>query len=229
MSNFSLFVHLRRYFIAGVLTAIPLWVTWWVLSFVFRQLSALGLPWLQALATRLQEQAPLVAMVLRDERLQSALAVLLSLAAFCLLGWFATRVIGQRLMNLGERLIERLPLVQTVYGGTKKMLSALSEPPTGVRRVVLIDFPAAHMRTVGLVTRTLRDRATGQELAAVYVPTTPNPTSGYLEIVPLERLISTDWTMDEAMAFIISGGTMAPDHVPFSGQPLPEGEPAAQR
>ncbi len=229
MSNFPLFVHLRRYFIAGVLTAIPLWVTWWVLSFVFRQLSALGLPWLQALATRLQEQAPLVAMVLRDERLQSALAVLLSLAAFCLLGWFATRVIGQRLMNLGERLIERLPLVQTVYGGTKKMLSALSEPPTGVRRVVLIDFPAAHMRTVGLVTRTLRDRATGQELAAVYVPTTPNPTSGYLEIVPLERLISTNWTMDEAMAFIISGGTMAPDHVPFSGQPLPEGEPAPQR
>ena len=229
MSNFPLFVHLRRYFIAGVLTAIPLWVTWWVLSFVFRQLSALGLPWLQALATRLQEQAPLVAMVLRDERLQSALAVLLSLAAFCLLGWFATRVIGQRLMNLGERLIERLPLVQTVYGGTKKMLSALSEPPTGVRRGVLIDFPAAHMRTVGLVTRTLRDRATGQELAAVYVPTTPNPTSGYLEIVPLERLISTNWTMDEAMAFIISGGTMAPDHVPFSGKPLPEGEPAPQR
>lgn len=228
MSHFSLFVHLRRYFIAGVITAIPLWVTWWVLSFVFRQLSALGLPWLQALAARLQEQAPLAALVLRDERLQSALAALLSLAAFCLLGWFATRVIGQRLMNLGERLIERLPLVQTVYGGTKKMLAALSEPPTGVRRVVLIDFPAAHMRTVGLVTRTLRDRATGQELAAVYVPTTPNPTSGYLEIVPVERLINTDWTMDEAMAFIISGGTMAPDHVPFSGQPLPEGEPVSR-
>jgi uncharacterized membrane protein len=226
MSSFPPFVHLRRYFIAGVLTAIPLWVTWWVLSFVFRQLSALGLPWLQALATRLQEQAPLAALVLRDERLQSALAVLLSLVAFCLLGWFATRVIGQRLMNLGERLIQRLPLVQTVYGGTKKMLSALSEPPTGVRRVVLIDFPAAHMRTVGLVTRTLRDQATGQELAAVYVPTTPNPTSGYLEIVPVDRLISTDWTMDEAMAFIISGGTMAPEHVPFSGNPRREDEPA---
>jgi uncharacterized membrane protein len=226
MSSFPPFAHLRRYFIDGVLTAIPLWVTWWVLSFVFRQLSALGLPWLQALATRLQEQAPLAALVLRDERLQSALAVLLSLVAFCLLGWFATRVIGQRLMNLGERLIQRLPLVQTIYGGTKKMLSALSEPPTGVRRVVLIDFPAPHMRTVGLVTRTLRDQATGQELAAVYVPTTPNPTSGYLEIVPVDRLISTDWTMDEAMAFIISGGTMAPEHVPFSGNPRPENEPA---
>ncbi len=229
MSNSALFVHLRRYFIAGVLTAIPLWVTWWVLSFVFRQLSTLGLPWLHALASRLQEQAPLAALVLRDERLQSALAALLSVAAFCLLGWFATRVIGQRLMTLGERLIERLPLVQTIYGGTKKMLSALSEPPTGVRRVVLIDFPAAHMRTVGLVTRTLRDHATGQELAAVYVPTTPNPTSGYLEIVPVERLISTNWTMDEAMAFIISGGTMAPDQVPFSGQPLPDGEPVSRR
>jgi uncharacterized membrane protein len=66
------------------------------------------------------------------------------------------------------------------------------------------------MKTVGFVTRTLQDADTGRTLVAVYVPTTPNPTSGYLEIVPLEKVISTSWTMDEAMTFIISGGAVAP-------------------
>jgi uncharacterized membrane protein len=66
------------------------------------------------------------------------------------------------------------------------------------------------MKTIGFVTRTMRDADSGRELVVVYVPTTPNPTSGYLEIVPLDQVISTDWTIDEAMAFIISGGAVAP-------------------
>jgi uncharacterized membrane protein len=72
------------------------------------------------------------------------------------------------------------------------------------------------MKSVGFVTRVLRDEATGAELAAVYVPTTPNPTSGYLEVVPMEKLIPTDWTVDQAMTFIISGGAVSPDRIPFS-------------
>jgi len=83
--------------------------------------------------------------------------------------------------------------------------------------VVLIDFPNRDMKVVGFVTRTLREEGTGRALAAVYVPTTPNPTSGYLEIVPVERLTPTQWTFDEAMAFIISGGAVAPDEMPFEG------------
>jgi uncharacterized membrane protein len=66
------------------------------------------------------------------------------------------------------------------------------------------------MKTVGFVTRTLVDAATGKQLAAVYVPTTPNPTSGNQEIVPLDKVVSTDWSMDEAMTFIMSGGAVAP-------------------
>ena len=81
---------------------------------------------------------------------------------------------------------------------------------------MLIEFPTEHMKTVGFVTRILRDDVTGRELAAVYVPTTPNPTSGYLEIVPVERVVSTDWTIDEAMTFIISGGAVAPDTLRYS-------------
>jgi uncharacterized membrane protein len=92
----------------------------------------------------------------------------------------------------------------------------LGDKPKGdVQRVVLINFPTPEMKTVGLVTRTFRDKDTGRELAAVYVPTTPNPTSGYLEIVPVANLISTNWTLDEAMTFIVSGGAISPDEINF--------------
>jgi uncharacterized membrane protein len=98
----------------------------------------------------------------------------------------------------------------------KKLVGVLQTKPENVERVVLISFPTERMRTVGLVTRTLIDQHTGQQLAAVYVPTTPNPTSGYLEVVPVDDLVSTNWTIDEAMNFIISGGAIAPDSIPFS-------------
>jgi uncharacterized membrane protein len=132
------------------------------------------------------------------------------------LGWLANRVIGKRLIELIEQLIGRIPFVQTIYGSTKKLLTVLQQKPGGdVQRVVLIEFPSSEMKTVGLVTRILKDETTGRELAAVYVPTTPNPTSGYLEIVPVERLISTDWTMEQAMTFVISGGAVAPEHIHY--------------
>jgi uncharacterized membrane protein len=82
--------------------------------------------------------------------------------------------------------------------------------------VVLIDIPHSEMKSVGYVTREQRDETTGAELAAVYVPTTPNPTSGYLEIVPMDKLIPPDWTVDQAMTFIISGGAVSPERIPFS-------------
>jgi uncharacterized membrane protein len=75
------------------------------------------------------------------------------------------------------------------------------------------------MKSVGFVTRVLKDEHTGADLAAVYVPTTPNPTSGYLEIVPVAQLTPTSWTIDEAMSFIISGGAVSPEKVPFSPAP----------
>ena len=91
-----------------------------------------------------------------------------------------------------------------------------------MQRVVLIDFPSRDLKAVGLVTRTLQDAKTGEALAAVYVPTTPNPTSGYLEIVPVSRIVSTDWTLDEAMNFLITGGAVAPESIDFHG-PAPAG------
>ncbi len=205
----------QRYLLAGVLTLIPLWVTWIVFEFILRQLSRLGMPWVRALARALEANYPDLARWMVAPWFQTVLAVLVTLVALYLLGWATSRVVGRRMLGLVERLLHTIPMVQTIYGGVKKLIGALQQKPDGVQRVVLIDFPSPELKTVGFVTRILRDRTTGQELAAVYVPTTPNPTSGYLEIVPVERLVSTDWTFDEAMTFIISGGAVAPEHIDY--------------
>src|SRR3546814_3179921 len=84
-----------------------------------------------------------------------------------------------------ETLIARIPLASTIYGSARKLLDILQTQPDGTQRVVLIDFPHDKMKSVGFVTRVISEQGTGRELAAVYVPTTPNPTSGYLEIVPV--------------------------------------------
>ena len=113
-------------------------------------------------------------------------------------------------LALFDGVMHRIPVVKKIYGSTQQLLATLRQEPGTAQRVVLIEFPSPGMQAVGFVTRTLPDPRTGKELAAVYVPTTPNPTSGYLELVPVDNIVSTDWSMDEAMTFIISGGAVAP-------------------
>jgi uncharacterized membrane protein len=209
-------LHIKRYLISGIITLIPLWVTWLVFKYVFNQLSKLGAPWVKILSRSIQNEYPSVAQWLLEPWFQNTLAVLLMLIGLYLVGLLASRVIGRRILNVFESTVQRLPMIQNVYGLVKKLISALEQKPESVQQVVLIEFPSPEMKTVGFVTRTMVDAKTGQALAAVYVPTTPNPTSGYLEIVPLEKLVSTDWSMDEAMNFIISGGAVAPETVPYT-------------
>ena len=207
----SFWARFQRNVIAGAFTAIPIWVTWLIFEFFLTQLSRVGRPWVKAVVTPFQEQWPNLTRWVQEPWFQSTLAVLLTLLALYLLGWTATRVVGRRAIALFDRVVEQIPLVQKVYKATKQLIAAIQQKPEGAERVVLIDFPSAEMKAVGFVMRILTDDNTGEELAAVYVPTTPNPTSGYLEIVPVTRLVQTDWTMDEAMTFIISGGAVAPD------------------
>ena len=141
--------------------------------------------------------------------MQTAIALLATLAVILFSGVMARRVVGQRLLRWFEALIERIPLASTIYGSARQLLDILQTKPDGTQRVVLIDFPHTEMKSIGFVTRVMREHGTGRELAAVYVPTTPNPTSGYLEIVPVEKITPTDWTVDQAMSFIISGGAVA--------------------
>lgn len=213
------FARLQRYFLAGVLTLIPLWITWFVFDFVLRQLSKVGMPWVRAFSGAVQDSYPSLAHWLVAPWFQSGLAIVLTLVSLLVLGWIATRVVGRRIIGLIDALMNRIPFVQTIYGSTKKLIAALQQKPDRVQRVVLIEFPSPEMKTVGFVTRVIKEARTGRELAAVYVPTTPNPTSGYLEIVPIEKLVSTNWTMDEAMSFIISGGAVAPEAVHYDAPP----------
>lgn len=201
----------KRYLISGAVTVIPLWVTWLVLDFTFRQLSKFGTPIVRAFSTKIQDVAPGLAHLVLQTWFQELMGFLIVILGLYVLGWAVNRVIGRQLLNLFEKSVDRVPIVHTVYGLVKKLVTALQTEPADVQRVVLIEFPHKNMKAVGLVTRTLTDSDTGQKLAAVYVPTTPNPTSGYLEIVPVDRLVSTDWTIDEAMSFVVSGGAIAPE------------------
>ncbi|MBT3001017.1 MAG: DUF502 domain-containing protein [Candidatus Thiodiazotropha sp. (ex Ctena orbiculata)] len=208
-------LHIQRYLISGIITLIPLWVTWLVFKYVFNQLSKLGSPWVKILSRSIQNEYPSVAQWLLEPWFQNTLAVLLMLVGLYLVGLLASRVIGRKILYIFESTVQRLPVIRNVYGLVKKLISALEQKPENVQQVVLIEFPSPEMKTVGFVTRTMVDHNTGQQLAAVYVTTTPNPTSGYLEIVPIEKLVSTNWSMDEAMNFIISGGAVAPETVPY--------------
>jgi uncharacterized membrane protein len=207
-------LRVKRYIITGLLTFMPLWVTWLVFKFILGLLAELGAPLVAALLGTLGFVAPHTADQLSQSWATYVLALLLTLLALYLIGFLANRVIGQRLLHAFDTLLQRIPLVQTIYGGTKKLMAVLQNKPSGVQRVVLVDFPRKGMKVVGFVTRVMIEEGSGREMAAVYIPTTPNPTGGYLEVVPLDELTPTDWTMDQAMAFIISGGAVAPDTLP---------------
>jgi uncharacterized membrane protein len=209
-------LRVKRYLLSGIVTIIPLWITWLLLEFTFRQLARIGQPLVRTLSKRLRDDLPGLADLLLAPWFREIVAVLIVLFGLYALGWGVNRVIGKKLLGGIEKLLDRLPLVQTIYGSARKLMGALQTEPGGIQRVVLIEFPHENMKAVGLVTRTLTDMHTGQKLAAVYVPTTPNPTSGYLEIVPMERLVSTNWSLDEAMRFVVSGGAVAPDQFSFS-------------
>ncbi len=207
-------LHIKRYLLTGLLTVVPLWLTLVVFSFVFGLLSSSSAPLVGRLVALIGSTWPQMGRFLGQPWLISLLAFVITLVALYGLGFAANRVLGRRLIDGMEHLIERIPVVQTIYGGTKKLMSVLQNKPSGAQRVVLIDFPSPELKSVGFVTRVFLD-AGGRELAAVYVPTTPNPTGGYLEIVPVERLTATDWSVDQAMAFILSAGAVAPEALPF--------------
>lgn len=208
-------LYVQRYLLTGLLTFIPIWLTWVVFKSIFSVLSQVNLPWISALFDALAAAFPETLGRLNQGWLTSLLAFIVTLIALYLMGFAANRVFGRRLLGALERVIDRIPIAHTIYGGAKKLMSMLQNKPSGTQRVVLIGFPSPEMKTIGFVTRVFRD-SEGRELAAVYVPTTPNPTGGYLEIVPIERLIATDWSVDQAMAFILSAGAAGPDTLPFA-------------
>ncbi|MDE2308192.1 MAG: DUF502 domain-containing protein, partial [Xanthomonadaceae bacterium] len=155
-------LRLKRYLLTGLLTFIPLWVTWLVFKFVLGLLAGIGAPLVNALVGALALVAPKAAVALDSEWLGFVVALLITLGALYLLGALANRVIGQRFINGFDALLARIPVVQTIYGGTKKLMTVLQNKPSGVQRVVLVEFPRRGMRVVGFVTRVMLEDGTGR-------------------------------------------------------------------
>ena len=211
---------IRSNLIAGVFTVIPLLVVWLVLDFVFAFLFAVGSPVAAGVTMFIDDRMPSAVPVLNDALFQWLVAILMALLLLYTIGAIASRVLGRKVIDAVEGLIGRIPVVETVYSASKKLIGVLQQKPDGAARVVLIEFPHAGMKAIGLVMRLFTDAVTGEELAAVFVPTTPNPTSGYLEIVPVRSLVPTTMTMDQAMTMIVSGGAVAPENFSITPGPL---------
>jgi uncharacterized membrane protein len=202
--------HLQRYILAGLITVGPLLITWIVFSFVLGNLAKAGLPLVQMLGNVLPE-----AWV--DQRwTQSILAVALTLVVLYGVGRISSLVVGRQAFNLFEAVLERLPFVAKVYTSVRQLLDTMMAKKEASQRVVLIDFPIQGQKSIGFLTRTLTDSATGQELAAVLLPNAINPTSAFLQVLPLERVTETDLTMEQAMSMLMTGGAVAPDTIRFA-------------
>jgi uncharacterized membrane protein len=201
---------IRRNVVAGILTFIPILITVWVIGFLVGVLVWLGSPFVKAYVGWLQVHSPTLAAGFSAPWFQATISIGLVLVGLYLLGEIATMVAGRRLLAAFDYLMARIPIVQSIYGAARQLVASFQTGPGASQRVALIEFPSPEMKTIGLVTRVFNDADTGEEIAAVYVPTTPNPTSGYMELVPTSRLVMLDWTINEAMTFIISGGAAAP-------------------
>lgn len=209
-------MNIQQNLIAGVFTILPLAAVWFVLKFMFDLLSDFGRPWIALATEPLRPFFPETMAPFFDQNFLYFAAGLFTLVLIYVVGVFTTRVVGQKLIDAVERVIARVPFVQLIYGSTKKVITAFQPKAENVKRVVLVDFPNRDMRALGFVMNTLQDSQTGEELAAVFVPTTPNPTSGYLEFISTSRLVQTELTLDQAMAMVISGGAISPGTIVYS-------------
>jgi uncharacterized membrane protein len=201
---------LQRNILAGLITAGPLFVTWLVFSFVLSALAKAGLPALRLL----EDLFPLN--WLSEPWLQSTMAVLLTLGVLYVLGRVTSLVVGRQAFGLFEALLERLPFVAKVYSSVRQLLDTMMTKKESSHRVVLVDFPIVGQKSIGFLTRTLIDSTSGQELAAVLLPNAINPTSAFLQVLPLDLVTETDLTMEQAMSMLLTGGAVAPASLRFT-------------
>ena len=211
---------LQRYTLAGVITIGPLFVTYLIFSFLLGSLAKAGLPVVQFLAVLFPEEW------LRQPVLQSALAVLLTLVVLYVVGRITSLVIGRQAFGLFEAALERLPFVAKVYSSVRQLLDSMMVKKDSSQRVVLVDFPIRGQKSIGFLTRTMTDASTGELLAAVLLPNAINPTSAFLQILPLAWVIETDLNMEQAMSMLMTGGAVGPEIIQYSkpANPPPPGD-----
>ncbi|MEJ2723248.1 MAG: DUF502 domain-containing protein [Deltaproteobacteria bacterium] len=204
--------NVRRRLLSGVLLFVPFGVALLVMRWLFRWLSgflqpvvkkAISAPEVSALFKSVPETYVTIVV--------SVLSILILLFLLYLVGAIGQFVLGRRLIAAGERVLMWIPLVGAVYSATKQVTQAFSVPDRAAfESVVLLEFPRPGFMAVGFLTGHIQDRD-GRKYCKVFIPTSPNPTTGFLEVVPAEAVRKTSMSIEEAFKMIISGGLVQAD------------------
>jgi uncharacterized membrane protein len=208
----SIVARLRTYFFTGLVIAAPLAITfylvWWFIQWIDS--------WVKPLIPSRYNPEQYLPFAI------PGFGVLLALILITLLGFLTANLLGRTLVASGERLLGRMPLVRTIYGGLKQMFETMltSKAPT-FNKVVLIEYPRKGTWSIAFVATAAKGEvreiltdsdAYEDEIISVYVPTTPNPTSGYLLFARRRELIELEMTIEEAAKLVISAGLVSPEY-----------------
>jgi uncharacterized membrane protein len=206
--------RLRNIFLAGLLIALPISITIFILSFLFRSLDTLSpvfTHWLILLGAPLPQgyQIPF-------------LGVIMTFVIVFLVGAVTTNIFGKKILHLWEEIIEKIPFVRRIYKGTKQVVSSFATmDTTSFTKVILIEFPRKGAHAIGFVTGKTRGEIkhfTSNKHLKVFVPTTPNPTSGFIIFAESSEFIELDMTIEEGIKFVISGGIVSPEQIKKSSK-----------
>jgi uncharacterized membrane protein len=190
---------LKRIILTGLFAVVPIAATVWILQIIFSFLEGLTAPILKQLNLEIP-----------------GLGLLLTLIMVFFLGLFITNVVGRRLFHWGEQIIRSIPLVNTIYSTVKQITTAFTGAAArSFQQVIFIQYPREGLWTMCFVTNQSKNE-NGTEFYHVFVPTTPNPTSGVFTIVPKSDVIHADLTVEQGLKAIISGGILDPGDKPIS-------------
>jgi uncharacterized membrane protein len=193
--------RLKRYFLAGLAVVLPTALTTYVLWFLFVKLDAI-------LGTFIRKKAGVTI-----PGIGLAAVIIIVFVA----GALATNLLGRKVIRGGQRVLESIPLFNRVYVAIRQISDAfLSDQSTVFRRVALVEFPRAGMYSICFVTSEdvgEFDKKIGKKAKNVFLPTTPNPTTGYMLVVPASDLIPLDLTVEEGLKLVISGGSVVPESI----------------
>ena len=188
-----MFQQIKRHLIAGLLAIVPIALTFWILRFLFRFLDSFTAPILKNIGIEIP-----------------GLGIILTLLFIFLLGLFITNVLGRTIFNWGERMLTKLPLVNTIYNAVKQITNAFSgKSMKNFKQVIFIQYPRKGLWTMCFVTNQSKNES-GDEFYHVFVPTTPNPTSGVFIVIPQKDAVHPDISVEEGLKSIISGGIIDP-------------------
>ena len=189
----------KRITFAGLFAIVPLALTFYIIKTIIVFLDQLTAP----IMARINLEIP-------------GFGLILTLLIIFALGVFVTNVLGRRLFSWGERLISSIPLVKNIYNTLKQITNAFSgaTKTENYQRVIYIQYPRKELWTISFVTGDSVDKS-GEEYYHVFVPTTPNPTSGVFIIIPKKDAIEADLTVEEGLKAVISGGLLAPKISPL--------------